>query len=79
LSDDEKDVPDDLKRYPAKMPLPQELHRVIDRMDQAWPVLRPVVAVISNWRAWAIGAAVYVYFRSGDIVSALDTLTGVGP
>ncbi len=49
----------------------------IEKAHDAWLIAGPLVALVKNWKAWAVGAAIYAYMRSPDIVAAIDTLMGV--
>ena len=77
MSDEKDDVPDALKRFPAQMPLPQEIHRAISRVDAAWPFLKPIVAVVSNWKAWLVGAGIFAALRNDEILALVDQILGV--
>lgn len=50
-----------------------------EKAHLSWIVTGPLVAVVSNWKAWAVAVAIYVFIRSPDILAALDTLTGAAP
>ncbi len=82
MSDDEipeiaKSSDKELERYPQTIPDPRALHRVIDRMDQSWPVLKPIIAVVTNWKAWSVGLAIYAFLRREEILMLLDAVAGV--
>ena len=47
-----------------------------ERMDQAWPILGPVVAAVSNWKAWVAIVLMIVWLNNPKIIAALATLTG---
>lgn len=47
-----------------------------ERMDQAWPILGPVVAAVTNWKAWAAIVLVVVWLNNPKIIAALATLAG---
>ena len=57
----------------------QRLHRAAYRADQTWLISRPIVAVVTNWRALAIIAAVLVWVNKPEIVGAIQVLLGKGP
>lgn len=47
-----------------------------DRMEQAWPILGPFVAAVSNWRAWVVIIAVVLWLNNPKIIAALAALAG---
>lgn len=64
-------------RYPDEPPENWKLQETVHRMEQAWPILQPIVAILTNWRAWAAGIGLYAVMRSPDIVALLDRIAGV--
>jgi hypothetical protein len=55
------------------------LWRGAERANEAWIVTGPVVAVIRNWKAWAIGLAFFLWINRPDILAALTTIMGGKP
>lgn len=71
---------DDLKRYPVK-PLEtdtewQRLHRSMYFSEEMWRVVGPIVAIVRNWKAWAIAAGVFIFFRRPEVIAVLDLISG---
>ena len=50
----------------------------VDKSHKAWVIVGPIHAVVTNWKALAIVAAVVVWINRPDIVTALQLLTGAG-
>ena len=68
---------DDLHKYPDTPPDDwRKIHRSVDRTEEAWPLLKPAVAVFANWQAWAVGAGLYVWLRSDELLVAVTALIG---
>lgn len=57
---------------------PMEWARVrlaVMRVEQSWPVIGPIVALVLNWRAWAVGFAFFLWLRGDDILRAIVEAT----
>jgi len=71
---------EDLKKDPLSDTDLQKTRLTIQRMDDAWPIIGPIVAVVRNWKAWAIALAFFLWINQPDILGALKTIMGVkGP
>lgn len=55
----------------------QKLRLTHNRMDQAWPIIGPIVAAVSNWKAWVAILAFVIWINNPKIIAALSVLTGV--
>lgn len=67
----------DLGRYPKDPPEDwRSVHRAIDRMDQSWPIIKPIVAWIANWKALMACTVFYVILRSEELLAAVTILIG---
>jgi hypothetical protein len=49
----------------------QRVHRAVDRSERSWPVTGPVVAVVSNWRAWGVMLAIFTFIRGPEIIDLI--------
>ena len=72
---------DDLKRWPIT-PLEtdeewQQLHRAVHYAEQMWRVVGPVVAIVINWKAWMVGAGVFLFLNRPEGIAILDILSGI--
>lgn len=54
----------------------QKVRLTVERVDDADPIIRPVVAVVKNWKAWLVGLAFFVWINRPEIISALSVLLG---
>lgn len=64
-------------RYPDDPPDNWKLQETVHRMEQAWPILQPIVAILTNWKSWAAGVSIYAVLRSPDIFALLDKIAEV--
>ena len=56
------------------------LWRGAERANDGWVIVGPVVAVVRNWKAWAIALAFFLWINQPDILGALKTIMGAkGP
>lgn len=47
-----------------------------ERVGLIWPIIRPIHAVVSNWKALALVVATVIYLNRPEIISALRVLAG---
>lgn len=55
----------------AKMRLSHE------RVGLIWPIVRPIHAVVTNWKALALVVGIVAYLNRPEIIAALRVLAGV--
>ena len=72
---------DDLSHFPSR-PLEtdkewQRLHRSMHYAEQMWRVVGPVVAIVINWKAWMVGAGVFLFLNRPEGIAILDILSGI--
>lgn len=51
----------------------------LEKAEKGWIITGPVYAIVSNWKALLVIAAVIVWINSPEIVSALRVLIGGAP
>ena len=75
-------MPDDDKRYQRTTPAKQEdwpyIWDGLSKAQKLWKVGGWAYAILENWKAWAIAAAILVWVQNEKILAALRTLTGIG-
>lgn len=76
MADDKKDLEIHHSVAPDSDEGWQRIHRAVYRMEQAWPVLGPIVAIFTNWKAWAAGVAIYAFLARDDVRSFILSLGG---
>ena len=47
-----------------------------DKAHSGWPVVGPIVALVTNWKALAIAAGVYGWFNQTAILEIAKMLAG---
>ena len=57
----------------------QRLHRAAWRADQTWLISRPIVAVVSNWKALAAIVVILAWINRPEIIAAIKTIVGAMP
>lgn len=55
----------------------QRVHRAVHRTEVTWPLLGPVYAVLSNWKAIAIGLAFIVAINNPKLINAAKAILEV--
>jgi hypothetical protein len=55
------------------------LWRGAERANDGWVIIGPIVAVVRNWKAWAIGLAFFLWINRPDVLEALRAITGAKP
>ena len=55
----------------------QSLRRAAYRADQTWLISRPIVAIVSNWKALVIALVVIAWLNRPEIMEALQVIAGV--
>ena len=55
------------------------LWRGAKRANDGWVILGPLVALVKNWKAWAIGSVAFLWINRPDILEALRKIMGMGP
>lgn len=72
---------DDLKIHKSEPPKNeqewQRFHRAAWRADRAWPIIKPIDAVVSNWKAIVAVVILIAWINSPEIMAAIQTLAGV--
>ena len=48
----------------------------IDRAEKMWPIVGPIHAAVTNWRAWVAIAALVAYIRGEEIIAAILKIRG---
>lgn len=51
--------------------------RGIDRAHKSWLITGPLYAAVTNWKAWAIIAAIVAAFNSPEIASIVQIVRGM--
>ena len=46
------------------------------RANEGWVIIGPLVAVVRNWKAWAVALAFFIWINRPDILMALQTIAG---
>jgi|GEM_PF-5205021 len=64
MADDHNDYSDDPMEW-------RRVRRAVIRVEQSWPIVGPIVALVTNWKAWAVGAAFFLWLRGEDIITAI--------
>lgn len=55
------------------------LWRGAERGNEGWIIVGPVVAIVRNWKAWALALAFFLWINRPDILAALQTIMGAKP
>lgn len=64
MSDDLEDVKDDPLDW-------ARVRRAVVRVEKSWPVVGPIVAFTTNWKAWVAAAGFFLWLRGDDILTAI--------
>lgn len=71
---------DDLRHFPKTAPESEEdwqrLHRAAYRSDRTWIVTAPMVAFVTNWKAWVFALSLIALLRRSEFAAILDMLSG---
>ena len=69
---------DDLDRYDDDPPDGKKLNQTVDRMDQAWPIMEPIIALRKHLRFLVFTAVFFVLvLRGKDLWPYIAKLLGV--
>ena len=49
----------------------------IDKAHRGWPVVGPVVAAVTNWKAWLAIAGIVAFVRGQDIMDFIKSVIEV--
>ncbi len=74
---DDKENPADRTTAPKGPEEWRFIWRGAERANRAGPIIDPIYAVVSNWRAIAIVVIVILWLNKPEILTALQTIFGV--
>ena len=77
MSDDHKIPPDDRTRAPHEKEWPS-VWEALERANKTWVITAPIVAIVSNWRAIAVVAAITLALNGQQILAILEAYLGKG-
>ena len=72
---------EDYRHYPKVPPETEEdwqrLHQAAERANKTWIVTGPMVAFVTNWKAWLVMLGFVALMRRSEVIAVVDLLTGV--
>lgn len=52
----------------------------VEKANEGWFIIGPLVAVRKNWKAWLVAVGVFLMFNNPDVIAALRVLAeGLAP
>lgn len=70
---------DDLETRRKEPPKEHEwpgIWEAIEKSDKMWPIVGPIHAAVTNWKAWLAIAGVVAFIRGEEIITAIIRLGG---
>jgi hypothetical protein len=62
-------------------PKPEEWEHIwagVKKAHDGWVIVGPLVAIIKNWKAWAIGAGFFIWINRPDVIALVGSIFGAG-